>query len=307
MYNYERKWENIMGAWNDILKEIQETQSQYDYIRRKYLKELSEYTKRNVITYYSAWLSRAGANNLDINDSDMTGFMNCIYGMDCDKGLDLILHTPGGSPEATEAIVNYLRIKFNSDIRVIVPQLAMSAGTMIACASKEIIMGKQSSLGPIDPQFNGIPAYNIMMEFEEAKKDLLENPAHAQYWAIKLQQYPAAFMKTAIDAIQLSGKLVEEWLGTCMFDKSIETDQPIIKNIVSKLNEHDDSKNHGRHLNAEFCKGIGLKITMMEDDEELQDKILSLHHAYMITLNATPVLKLIENQLHKSLIFSTQL
>ena len=100
--------------------------------------------------------------------------------------------------------MNYLRAKFDSDIRVIVPQLAMSAGTMIACSAKEIIMGKQSSLGPIDPQLSGIPAYNIKSEFEEAKRDLLDNPGNVQYWRIKLQQYPAAFMKTAIDAIELS-------------------------------------------------------------------------------------------------------
>ena len=54
--------------------------------------------------------------------------------------------------------------------------MAMSAGTMIACSAKKIIMGKASSLGPIDPQFNGIPAYNIISEFEEAKKDLSTNP-----------------------------------------------------------------------------------------------------------------------------------
>ena len=141
-----------------------------------------------------------------------------------------------------------------------------------------------------------------MMEFEEAKRDLLTNPQNAQYWAIKLKQYPAAFMKTAIDAIQLSGMLVEEWLGTCMFDKNDPSDQEIITTIVSKLNEHDDSKIHGRHLNAEFCRNIGLKIFMMEDDDLLQDKILSLHHTYMITLDGTPVVKIIENQNRKSFI-----
>jgi len=178
----------------------------------------------------------------------------------------------------------------------------MSAGTMIACAAKEIIMGSQSSLGPIDPQYNGIPAYNIKMEFEEAKQDLLDNPNNAQYWAIKLQQYPAAFMKTAIDAIDLSGKLLEEWLGSCMFNKNIPDDNKIINTIVSKLNEHKDSKTHGRHLGATFCKEIGLKIVMLEDDEELQDKVLSLHHSYMITFDATPAIKIIENQDKKSMI-----
>ena len=138
-----------MGNWNDILKEVQntDTQSQYDKVRRKYLASLAKYTKRNVVAYYSAWLSKRQANNIDINDSDMEGFMTCVHQMDCGKGLDLVLHTPGGDPTAAEAIVNYLRDKFKDDIRVIVPQLAMSAGTMIACAGKEIVMGKQSSLG----------------------------------------------------------------------------------------------------------------------------------------------------------------
>lgn len=291
-----------MGSWNEVLKEVQETPSQFDYIRRKYLSELSEYTGRSTIAYYSGWLTKNNVNNIDINDDDMNGFMNCIHGLDCANGLDLILHTPGGSPAAAEAIVNYLRSKFNCDIRVIVPQLAMSAGTMIACAAKEIVMGKHSSLGPIDPQFNGIPAYNIKSEFEEAKKDLLDNPANAHYWAIKLQQYPAAFLKTAIDAIELSSKLVEDWLGTCMFDKT--ADSAKITSIVTKLNEHDDSKIHGRHFNMDFCSSIGLKIFPLENDSILQEKVLSLHHAYTITLNDTSAVKIIESNNHKSFIFS---
>ena len=168
---------------------------------------------------------------------------------------------------------------------------------MMACSAKTIIMGKQSSLGPVDPQFNGIPAYNIKMEFEEAKKDLASNPEHAQYWAIKLQQYPAAFLKTAIDAIQLSSTLLREWLSTCMFE---ESDKEIVDSIVAKLNEHDDSKTHGRHFNVEFCKSIGLKIELLEEDDELQDAVLSIHHAYMLTLGGTDAVKIIESNNGKS-------
>ncbi len=294
-----------MPGWDEILKEINETKSQCDYVRVQYLKKLSDYTKRNVIAYYSAWLSKPGMKS-DINDSDMTGFMATVKGMDCNKGLDLILHTPGGSPAAAEAIVSYLRSKFNNDIRVIVPQLAMSAGTMIACSSKEIIMGKQSSLGPIDPQYNGIPCYNIKREFEEAKADLQNNPANTAYWSIKLRQYPAAFLKTAIDAIELSDTLVTEWLGSCMFDKTKEEDKKKIEEIVSKLNEHDDSKIHGRHFNIDFCRNIGLKINQMEDDSKLQDIILSLHHAYIISLESTPACKIIENQMGKAFVSSVR-
>ena len=79
------------------------------------MKGLSEFTGRNVIAYYSSWLNKHGVNGLDINDSDMTGFMNCIHEMDCSKGLDLILHTSGGDLAAAEPLVE--RPKALGDIR----------------------------------------------------------------------------------------------------------------------------------------------------------------------------------------------
>lgn len=99
--------------------------------------DLFNKTNRNVICYYSAWLQGNIASpnpEVMIYDNDMNGFMNAVSQLDKSKGLDLILHTPGGVTTATESIVNYLRKIFNYDIRVIVPHMAMSAGTMIACA-----------------------------------------------------------------------------------------------------------------------------------------------------------------------------
>ncbi len=112
-----------MASWDGVLKEISECERKddIDFIRRQYIKKLADYTGRNTIIYYSSWLT----NNIigtDINDNDMNGFMNAVNGLDCSKGLDLILHTPGGYPTAAEAIVKYLRSKFRNDIRMIVPQ-----------------------------------------------------------------------------------------------------------------------------------------------------------------------------------------
>ena len=282
-----------MAGFSDIQKELGVTPSQLDVIRRKYIKQLATYTKRNVIVYYSGWLSKPGIPGVDINDLDMAGFMENVKDIDCSKGLDLILHTPGGNPTAAESIVKYLRIKFNNDIRVIVPHLAMSAGIMIACSGKEIIMGKHSSLGPVDPQLNGLPAYSVKKEFEEAKNDLLKNPNNVPYWSLQLQKYPPGFLNVAIDSINLSSELVKEWLGTCMFDK--DTDKEKIINIVNGLNEHDNSKTHGRHFDVQFCKKLGLKITLLEDDPKLQDKVLSIHHSMMLTFNSSNAVKIIEN------------
>lgn len=291
-----------MPGWSEILTEIKNSQtSSADVTRHKYLNKIYKLTGRNTIAYYSGWLEKnPRTDGFDINDSDMIGFMNAVKGLDCSQGLDLILHTPGGSPVAAESIVSYLRKKFNNDIRVIVPHLAMSAGTMIACSSKEIIMGKQSSLGPIDPQFGGVPAFNIKDEFDRAKKELAKKPENATYWSLIFRQYPAAFLKTALDAIDLSDKLVTEWLGTCMFDASI--DQSKISQIVNSLNEHDNSKSHGRHFNMDKCKEMGLKIFQLEDDPKLQDVVLSIHHAFSISLNITKAIKIIENHRGKAYI-----
>lgn len=293
-----------MPSWGELLNELQPHKNEceevvpgltVDELRGKYLKLLSQKTGRNVIAYYSGWLKPGKTHNIDINDSDITGFMNAIKGLDCSKGLDLILHTPGGNPTATEGIVKYLHSKFGNDIRVIVPQMAMSAGTMLACASKEIVMGKHSCLGPIDPQYGGVPAYNIITEFQEAKADLENNPASKAYWELQLKKYPAAFFYTVTDSIRLSGVLVTEWLKNYMFaDESDEKKkQKKVSRIVNKLNTNN--KSHSRHFTFDFCKSLGLKVSALEDDQMLQETVLSVHHAFVITIDATPSSKLIEN------------
>ncbi len=93
--------------------------------------------------------------------------------MDRSKGLDLLLHTPGGDIAATESIVDYLNQIFGNDVRAIIPQISMSAGTMIALSSKQIMMGKQSNLGPIDPQMGGLACQAILDEFKKAVSDTL--------------------------------------------------------------------------------------------------------------------------------------
>lgn len=268
--------------------------------------ELSSMTGRNVIAYYSGFLSKPNAPNTDINDSDMSGFMNALKGLDFSKGLDLILHTPGGVPTAAESIVKYLRNKFSKDIRIIVPHMAMSAGTMIACAGKEILMGMHSSLGPIDPQLNGIPAYDIKRLFDEAKDELQKNPASVLYWKLLLDRYQPAFMYMALNAISLASVLVKDWLGTCMFNSSIPEDNKKIERIEKFFNQHDDSKLHSRHFDIDSCIACGLKVISLEQDHALQNAVLSLHHAYIFTLDNTSSVKIIENHCGKAMVSHVQ-
>lgn len=284
-----------MPNWHEILGELKEAGSTHDVIRRKYIKKLSELTKRNVIVYYSGWLQKPDIGGLQVNDADKNGFMTVIHKMERKDGLDLILHTPGGETAATESIVDYLKSMFNNDIRAFVPQLAMSAGTMIACSCKEIVMGLQSSLGPIDPQFHGVPAHGIVEEFNRAFAEIRVNGAKAAVWQPILAKYSPTLIGECEKAIDWSEKMVKEWLLDNML--SAEQDkEPKADKIIKELGDHALNKSHARHLSMEKCKELGLKIIELESDHELQDAVLSVHHACIHTLSATNAYKLIENQ-----------
>jgi len=71
------------------------------------------------------------------------------------KPFDLILHTPGGTIFATQALVRAI-IRYPGQVRAVVPFYAMSGGTMLALACDGIVMGETACLGPVDPQLGSI-------------------------------------------------------------------------------------------------------------------------------------------------------
>lgn len=294
-----------MPTWNDLIKEIGSQPNAFDLIRKKYINALSEVTGRNTIVYYSGWLQKGHLSQhgfrFDIVDSDKMGFMSTINGLDKSKGLDLVLHTPGGSIGATESIVHYLKSIFGNNIRAIVPQIAMSAGTMIACSCKEILMGKHSNLGPIDPQINGKPTHGIIEEFERAKVEISKNPQTIPIWHTILSKYSPTLIGECEKAITWSENMVRSWLIENMFSDDDKKDEKA-NNIVNELGSHALTLSHDRHLAPDVLKDYGLNITDIESNQNLQDKILSLHHTCIITLTQTPAFKLIENQEGKAYI-----
>lgn len=290
-----------MASWKDLLGEVDAAGQITDTVRRRCLRELHELTGRNVIVYYSGWLQKphlrsVPAIRIDLNDADKEALMATVHGMDRGKGLDLFLHTPGGDVAATESIVHYLRSMFDGNIRAVIPQLAMSGGTMIACACSEIIMGKQSSLGPIDPQFNGLPAHGVIEEFERAAADIQENPALIPLWQPIIAKYHPTFIGECEKAIKWSEQIAAEWLETGMF-KGDPKAKSKAKKVVKELGDHALQKSHARHISIDGAKKIGLKILAMEGNQKLQDAILSVHHACIITIMRTHVYKIVENHL----------
>jgi serine dehydrogenase proteinase len=291
-----------MPNWANVLREIQKetdelNESASDKVRKKYLMQLNAHHGRNVICYYSGWLSKpSNIQGLEINDDDKNGFMLCIHGMDRSKGLDLFLHTPGGSGAATESLVHYLKQMFGNDIRAFVPQIAMSAGTMIACACKEIFLGKPSNLGPVDPQVNGLHAYAVIEQLRMAYNEIIADNSKAWVWNPILANYTPGFVQQCEWAIKKTKDLVGAYLRENMFSGRPNA-SALADQVVEWLTELSKDKGHDHHIHYDECQKNNLEIRILEDpnDRKLQDLVLTVHHCYMYTLSNTGAFKIIES------------
>ncbi len=293
-----------MPNWNEVLKELQaNSQGPHDHLRRKYLEELHAHTGRNVLVYFSGWLQKPHLRNnagieFSIVDADKTGFMTCSHDVDRSKGLDLILHTPGGDVAATESIIDYLHSLYSGNIRAIIPQLAMSGGTLIALSCREIIMGYHSSIGPIDPQIGGMPAQGILEEFEQAATEVKKEPTRIGLWQPIINKYWPTLITSSRHAIDWSDQLLRQYLTQCMLKAdSPRTRAAKIQRIANHLGKQATSKSHNRHINPDVAEKLGIKVTRLEADQDLQDIVLTLHHTYTHTATGTNAVKIIENHL----------
>lgn len=258
--------------------------------KKKYLQDLSAHTGRNTILYFSAFMNK-NVRDATINDRDINAFMETIHKLDRSKGLDLILHTPGGDISATEQIIKYLRSMFDGNVRAIIPQMAMSAGSMVAVSCKSIMMGKQSCLGPFDPQINNLPCQSVLKEFDKAVNDVSRNPASLGLWQTIISKLNPTFLTLCQQADELSKNLADDILSYSTYSEDVRN------RIKDVFVNNDDSKVHSRHIDINRCKDAGLNIEDLEADPTIQDLVLSIHHCCMILGESSNIVKIVENNI----------
>lgn len=293
-----------MPPRSEILQQIADLAKQgvtdpFDRVRRHYMDELHQREDRDLILYSTSWTVNGGVGT-SITESDVHSFMDVIHGLDGDK-LDIILHSPGGSPTATEQIVAYLREKFNH-IRIFVPQSAMSAATLMCCAADVVVMGSHSSLGPIDPQIH-LPttpeghttaAFAVLDQFKMASGNV-ESHADLIVWNPLLQQLGPGTLAECDEAIQLSKTLAREWAEKYMHAGKGDAKERA-EELSTFLSDRRSFKSHSRRIDRNQAETNGFTIEQLEDDDKRQDLVLSVFHATMLAHENAGLVKILENQ-----------
>ena len=288
-----------MPSWSDLQDELSsvEPDNRGDYIAerlRQSTARIAQHYDRNVLYYASSFLQKPQIPGLftSINMEDINGFMAGVHGHDFNKGLLLVLHTPGGMAEAAQTIVDYLRSKFSA-IDALVPTYAMSAGTMIALGCDRIVMGRQSQLGPTDPQLivgnRPFSAHSIVEQFEEAKGEITGNPILAHAWAPVLRSFGPALLQEARKSISYGQSLVQDWLQKFMFSKC--PDPAFLASAVAAHFGGNQHGSHGRRIDRDEAKQQQLEVIDLEDDQHLQEEVLTLYHLSIIAFEMGPAAK----------------
>jgi hypothetical protein len=207
-----------------------------------------------------------------------------------------VLNTPGGEVEAVESMVEMQR-HFYQEVYFIIPNAAMSAGTIFCMSGDKVFMDYSSSLGPIDPQLiqkDGrlVPALGYLDKFEE----ILEKSANGTLTPVEYaiaQNQDLAELRRYEQARDLSVTLLEGWLATYKF-KSWTTHrsdpakfgQPVTdqekqqraKEIAKALGDNKRWHSHGRRIGINtLARALRLEIEDYTDNPELRGKINNYH------------------------------
>jgi hypothetical protein len=211
------------------------------------------------------------------------------------SSLLVILETDGGSIETAERIADVFRYHYPKEVSFLVPNFAMSAGTVLVMSGDRILMDYYSILGPIDPQVrnrNGafVPALGYLEKYKEmVRKSKIGGGLSAAELALFVQKFDLAELHRFEQARDHSVDLLKKWLVQYKFKdwKKTRTRQRSVTSamrekraaeIANKLNDTKRWRSHGRGLSMEILdRELNLLVENFGQNSELNKCIRSYY------------------------------
>ena len=155
-------------------------------------------------------------------------------------------------------------------------------------------MGRQSQLGPIDPQFllqgGAVSARAIVDQFDAARADILSNLQAAHVWAPILQTIGPALLQEAKNALSYSETMVAKWLAKRMFS-NLTNPQTKADATASFFNDASNHKSHGRRIDRNEARANNVVVDDLEADQNLQEAVLTSYHLNTLAFEKSPAAK----------------
>lgn len=201
--------------------------------------------------------------------------------------LAIILDTQGGIVEVVERMVTTIR-NFYGEIIFIIPNRAMSAGTVFVMSGDRILMDYFSCLGPIDPQIERdgklVPALAYLAEFDRLNDIAAKGKLTAAEFAL-LNKLDLGELHSFKQARELSVDLLKRWLSTYKFKNWTVTEthnlavtkelkEKRAQQIAEQLSDTQRWHSHGRGITLRTLQDeIGLKIEDFAKEADLARRI----------------------------------
>lgn len=194
----------------------------------------------------------------------VTFFEELIYDADPNEDLHLLLSTPGGSGEAALRLVRAAQARC-VELTVIIPDIAKSAGTLIALGAHHILMGPTSDLGPVDPQFfrgsEIVSAKDLIAAWESANAAIQEAPETYPLHISLMADVTAVQIEQARAALAYTDELVEDVLKS-QPDRTADEVRVLMGTLKEPL--IDAPKQHGAVINAADALSYGLPVVQAD-------------------------------------------
>lgn len=197
----------------------------------------------------------------------------------------IILDTPGGGVEVVERIVGVIRHHYD-EVDFLVPDRAMSAGTVFVMAGDRIFMNYFSCLGPIDPQIvkdgKFVPALSYLNQYKLLHKKAESGQLNTAELVLLNNLDPGELYQFE-QANKLSHDILTDWLSKYKFkDWNVHssTGAPVTpeekkeraEKIAEVLSDNERWRSHGRMISRDTLvsdQDLRLKIEKIENSSDL--------------------------------------
>ena len=265
------------------------------YARQEAISSIEKITNRQLLVYEAnLWSNRSG-----LGEEDIQPFGDLLVRLSSKQNFDLLLQSPGGDIDAAEKIV-YMCREIGGEFRVIIPEYAKSAATLIALASDQVIMGLASEIGPIDAQLTGpgpggatfqTSAQAFIDEFDRIKKEVDDTGKLSPAYFPLLEGINLGFIRMCRNLMDRSQKFAEKWLKKYM----LKDNPQAAEGLAADLCNVKKWLSHGVVIDADQATLLGVKVKKLSQDDDLWKQIWYLHCCYGVLFRRTPISKIYES------------